>query len=243
VQKTVFITGVLGGIGKSIANKFRNEGYYVIGADRILNNLNYLDLYILLDLNQYVIDANYRERKNSELSKEVQQIDVLINNAAVQKLGDLESITLEDWVETLNVNLTAPMLLSQHFLKLLSQNVGSIINIASIHHILTKPNFVTYATSKSALVGLTKSMAVDLKGKVRVNAISPAAIETDMLLDGFDNNPNIINKLNKIHPIQRIGQPDEVAQMAFLLSDKNLGFINGANINMDGGISSVLSDL
>ncbi len=243
MQKTVFITGVLGGIGKSIANKFRNEGYFVIGADRILNNLNCIDLYILLDLNQYAIDANYRERKNIELSKEVQQIDVLINNAAVQKLGEFESITFEDWVETLNVNLTAPMLLSQHFLKLLSQNIGSIINIASIHHILTKPNFVSYATSKSALVGLTKSMAVDLKGKVRVNAISPAAIETDMLLDGFDNNPNIINKLNKIHPIQRIGQPDEVAQMAFLLSDKNLGFINGANINMDGGISSVLSDL
>lgn len=243
MQKTVFITGVLGGIGKSIANKFRNEGYFVIGADRILNNLNCIDLYILLDLNQYAIDANYRERKNIELSKEVQQIDVLINNAAVQKLGEFESITFEDWVETLNVNLTAPMLLSQHFLKLLSQNLGSIINIASIHHILTKPNFVSYATSKSALVGLTKSMAVDLKGKVRVNAISPAAIETDMLLDGFDNNPNIINKLNKIHPIQRIGQPDEVAQMAFLLSDKNLGFINGANINMDGGISSVLSDL
>ena len=110
----------------------------------------------------------------------------MINNAAVQRLDHVKNIKLEDWQESLNVNLTGPMLLSKLFLNRLETNHGCIINIGSIHQQLTKPEFVTYATTKSALIGLTKAMAVDLEGRVRVNAISPAAIETEMLKAGFE---------------------------------------------------------
>ena len=173
----------------------------------------------------------------------IPRLDVLINNAAVQRLDRLENIKLEDWKESLDVNLTGPMMLSKLFLDRLEQSQGCIINIGSIHQQLTKPAFVTYATTKSALVGLTKALAVDLEGRVRVNAISPAAIETDMLRAGFNNDESAIEELRKIHPVQRIGYPADVAKLALFLASENNGFIHGANILLDGGISSVLKDL
>ena len=109
--------------------------------------------------------------------------------------------------------------------------------------IITKKKFISYATSKSALVGLTKSMSVDLQGKVRVNSISPAAIDTPMLHEGFNNNEQNIKKLNSLHPSQRIGKPNEIAKLARFLAERDLGFLNGANLNIDGGISNVLKDL
>ena len=86
-------------------------------------------------------------------------------------------------------------------------------------------------------------MSVDLQGLVRVNSISPAAIDTQMLRDGFNNDENMVQKLNELHPIQRIGKPAEVSKLALLLAEDELGFINGANICIDGGISNVLKDL
>ncbi|MCU0394198.1 MAG: SDR family oxidoreductase, partial [Thermoflexibacter sp.] len=171
------------------------------------------------------------------------KLDLLINNAAVQLLSPTETNALADWYETMNVNLTAPMLLSQLFLPMIEKEGGSIINIASIHQQLTKPRFVSYATSKSALVGLTKAMAVDLQGRIRVNCISPAAIETDMLRAGFNHDEDALNALKKLHPVQRIGYPEEVARLALFLASEQAKFINGANLQLDGGISSVLHDL
>jgi NAD(P)-dependent dehydrogenase (short-subunit alcohol dehydrogenase family) len=107
----------------------------------------------------------------------------------------VDEIKLEDWNQTMNVNLTGPLMLSQFFLAKLHKSGGSIINIASIHHQLTKKRFIAYATSKSALIGLTKAMSVDLQGWVRVNAISPAAIDTPMLRAGFDNDEHMVQKV------------------------------------------------
>ncbi len=242
-MKCVFITGVLGGIGSALARSFRSSGYYVYGVDMREDFMGHCDRFLRFDIHEYVKDAGYRIKFSQIFEELIPKLDVLINNAAVQRLARLESVRLDDWQETLNVNLTGPMLLSKLFLPKLEQSRGSIINIGSIHQQLTKPGFVAYATSKSALVGLTKAMAVDLEGKVRVNAISPAAIETDMLRAGFDNNEEAIDELRKIHPVQRIGYPDDVAKLALFLASENNGFIHGANFHLDGGISSVLKDL
>lgn len=243
MQKNVFITGVLGGIGAALGKAFRENGYYVFGVDLREDFNENCDRFLRFDINQFVRDAVYRIRFTQIFDEIMPQLDVLINNAAVQKLDNLENIKLEDWQETLNVNLTGPMLLSKIFLQRLEASNGCIINIASIHQQLTKPGFVSYATSKSALVGLTKAMAVDLAGRVRVNSISPAAIETDMLRAGFDDNELAIDELRKIHPVQRIGYPADVSKLALFLASQNTGFIHGANFLLDGGISSVLKDL
>ncbi len=243
MQKNVLITGVLGGIGSALAKAFKENGYYVYGLDRREDYQGNCHRFIQFDLNLFVKDVDYRIQFSALFDEYIPKLDVLINNAAVQLLDRTEDIKLDDWMETLNVNLTGPLLLSKLFLNRLEERQGCIINIASIHHQLTKPRFVSYATSKSALVGLTKALAVDLEGRVRVNAISPAAIETEMLRAGFRGKEKALKKLQKVHPVQRIGYPEEVARLALFLASENNGFIHGANIQLDGGISSVLKDV
>ena len=243
MQKHALVTGVLGGIGSVISRKLKESGYYVYGLD-VRDDFNYTcDRFILFDLDKYVTDSSYRIKFTELFNNLIPRLDLLVNNAAVQRLDTLENLKIDDWQETLNVNLTGPLLLSKLFLDRLVSSKGSIINIGSIHQQLTKKEFVSYATSKSALVGLTKAMAVDLEGKVRVNAVSPAAIETKMLLEGFDNDQEKVRALEALHPVQRIGYPEDVAKLVLFLASENNGFIHGANISLDGGISSVLKDL
>jgi NAD(P)-dependent dehydrogenase (short-subunit alcohol dehydrogenase family) len=142
----------------------------------------------------------------------------------------------------LNVNLVAPFLLVQALLQELENANGSVINIASIHAQVTKPEFVCYATSKTALVGLTRSMAVDLGGRVRINSICPAAVSTPMLMAGFEGKDDRFKELSRMHPLGRIGTPDEIAQVALFLASPAASFITGAAINVDGGIGSRLHD-
>lgn len=243
MKKTVVITGVLGGIGRGLAKAFFESDYNVIGLDIIGGKSEYCHTILQFDLHQYCDSDEYKKQMDLVFKNEIPALFVLINNAAVQILSSLEEIQVEDWKHTLNVNLTGPLLLSQYFLPKLTNSKGSIINIASIHQQLTKKRFVSYATSKSALVGLTKALSVDLQGKVRVNSISPAAIDTQMLRDGFNNDESMVQKLNELHPSQRIGKPAEVSKLALLLAEDALGFINGANLCIDGGISNVLKDL
>lgn len=242
-MKTVLITGVLGGIGSQLARTFKENDYKVIGLDIRTASAPHCDQFYEFDLHQYCSNPTYKNKMEAIFDSEIPELFLLINNAAVQLLGSVDELALADWNQTLNVNLTGPLLLSQFFLSKLEKSMGSIINIASIHQQLTKKRFVAYATSKSALVGLTKAMSVDLQGRVRVNAISPAAIDTQMLRDGFNNDEAKVQLLNELHPSQRIGKPQEVSQLALLLAEDKLGFINGANLNIDGGISNVLKDL
>ncbi|MEA5139289.1 SDR family NAD(P)-dependent oxidoreductase [Arcicella rigui] len=242
-QKSILITGVLGGIGSSIAKMFKENGYFVYGLDIREEQADFVDKLIVFDLHKYCSDEQYRNEFVLYFNDHILSLDVLVNNAAVQLLDKLDDLKLENWQETLNVNLTGPLLLSQLFLSRLEQAQGCIINIGSIHQQLTKPRFISYATSKSALIGLTKALAVDLEGRVRINAISPAAIQTDMLLAGFDGNEEALNQLRMLHPVQRIGYPNDVAKLVLFLASENSGFIHGANLSLDGGISSVLKDL
>ncbi len=243
MSKSIFITGSSGGIGRGIATYFKDKGYQVIGLDIMADGANELDFFIQLDLNLFCVDENYRREKTPDILSHAQHVKVLVNNAAVQILGSFSEVQLSDWQKSMNVNLTAPMLLSQILLSELERNSGNIINIGSIHSQLTKPSFVSYATSKAALLGLTKAMAVDLRGKVRVNCISPAAIETQMLLDGFNGDSIAVKKLEQLHPVERIGRPKDIAEIVYFLAELNKGFLNGANLTLDGGISSVLHDI
>jgi NAD(P)-dependent dehydrogenase (short-subunit alcohol dehydrogenase family) len=237
------VTGSSGSIGSAIVELLHQKGYLVIGLDR--HSGGNADFFILANLNEFATDFLIRQQILNEISDYTKphfQLNLLVNNAAEQLLNATENLTAEQWQQTMNVNVTSPFLLSQGLLAELSKAKGSIVNIASIHNQLTKPKFVAYATSKAALIGLTKSMAVDLAGSVRVNAISPAAVETPMLKAGFDSETAYL-KLHDIHPVGRIGLPEDVAEMVCFLASDKAGFINGANIEIDGGISSVLKDL
>ena len=242
--KTCLITGVTGGIGSALAHVFQDANYRVIGTGRAENPSSLpCAVYIPMDLERYAEDEEYAASKNHHFRKTFNgRLDVLINNAAIQILGNTESITRKDWNATLRINLVAPFLLIQQFLPELESICGCVVNIGSIHARLTKKNFVAYATSKAALAGITRALAVDLGPRVRVNAIEPAAIETLMLKAGFTDKPELYAQLESCHPQLRIGRPEEVARLALAITEGGMAFLHGACVGLDGGISGRLHD-
>jgi NAD(P)-dependent dehydrogenase (short-subunit alcohol dehydrogenase family) len=238
--KTALITGAAGGIGTALCDAFREAGYRVIASD--LRPGSEDDVFVEVDLDRFAVDKKYCTEKSAALRREMDgRLDVLVNNAAVQLLGIAQDITLEDWERSLRVNLTAPMLLTQALLKPLEAAQGCVINISSIHAKLTKPGFVTYATTKAALEGMTRAMAVDLGGRVRVNGIAPAAIRTKMLEAGFEGESNGVAKLVDFHPSRQLGEPFEVGALAVTVAEGG-PFLTGSVFSIDGGVASRLHD-
>ncbi len=242
-QPVVLITGANGGIGKALCRTFMKAGYFVIGTDRENQNCP-CDAYLKFNLIDLITSDNHLQdfRVNVLDLLEHRNFKALINNAATQKLGRVGQITTEEFSHTLNVNVTAPLLLTQLFIEQLEKAKGTVINIGSIHAKLTKQGFVSYATSKAALLGLTQAMAVDLCQRVRVNIIQPAATRTEMLVAGFEGRQESYKQLQAFHPLGRIAEPCEIAKVAIFLVSEAASFITGTAINIDGGIGVRLHD-
>lgn len=243
--ETMIITGACGGIGRELVTEYRNANFHVIAIDskpkiEELGDVDFLEF----NLATLVFDIDSRESLKKSISNLVGQnrIKALINNAAVQTVKRFEDISAEDWQETLEVNLLAPFFFAQLFLEELTANSGSILNISSIHASQTKKGFSVYATSKAALSALTKLLAIELGSRVRVNAIEPGAISTQMLESGFLTEPDKRRMLDRLQPMERIGEPGEVAKLALFLTSDSARFINGSAIAIDGGIRNQLHD-
>lgn len=239
------ITGAAGGIGQALVREFASAGYQVIGIIHATQpEPAPATQYVTCDLARTVQDERYASEIFAQIHQIVGQssLKALINNAATQILGGVDTLSRDDWQQTLQVNLLAPFIWSQAFLPELEQAGGSIVNISSIHARLTKKKFVAYATSKAALSGMTRAMAVDLGPRVRVNAIEPAAIETEMLKAGFEDNDALYNQLRNCHPQHRVGYVEEVANLALVIVEGYIDFLHGACIGLDGGISGCLLD-
>jgi len=242
--KNVLITGAEGGIGTALCRTFKKSGYRVIASDvKKITHKEYDEIF-RFDLHNFCAQKSYRDNIIREIIKSLEGngLSVLLNNAAVQILRRIEKIKRSEFHSTLNVNVLAPFLLAQKLLSELEMANGSVINIASIHSMLTKPEFVMYATSKAALIGLTKALAVELGSRVRVNAIAPAATATPMLLDSFLKKEKSFDELSQKHPLGRIAEPEEIANVALFLASERASFITGTVVNVDGGISSRLHD-
>lgn len=243
-NKFALITGASGSIGKALCQAFTDNGYYVIATDIIDSDEIICDSFIKADLGALCHSdielSGFTEKVLRELDGH--GLHILVNNAATQILGAVNELSTENWMRTLDVNLTAPFLLAQSFLSLLQKTNGSIINISSVHATATKPNFVAYATSKAALSGLTQSLAIDLAPEVRVNAVNPAATNTPMLLEGFLGKKDKYDELKKMHPLERIAEPEEIADVVVFLASDKAKFITGINMDIDGGILRRLHD-
>ncbi len=238
----VIVTGSSGGIGRAICRRFVHEGYRVLGVDHMKHQSDGVD-FLECDLGIYAVDENYRvlvDEKIKECTGD--NVKVLVNNAALQVVKPFMEISAQEYHKVMNVNVTAPYLLSQSLLPVLKSQSGAIVNIASIHAALTKPNFSAYAISKSAMIGMTRALAVEIGGSVRVNALAPAAVETEMLVAGFKGKEAQYELLKGMHPVGRIGSVEEVAEAVFFLARAELPFLNGAVIGIDGGILGRLHD-
>lgn len=243
-QDWAVITGAAGGVGRALCEAFTAAGFGVVAVDKLDSANAIADTRLKID----IADMSTSESACRSIGDAIRgalpgdKLAVLINNAAVQICGRIDDLSVDQWQETMRVNVLGPALLSRELKKPLVQGNGSIINISSIHATQTKKGFMAYAASKSALVGLTRALNVDMGNQVRVNSISPAATATEMLIKGFENEPEKLEELGLFHPIGRIAEPFEVAKVALFLASKDASFISGADIMVDGGISGCLSD-
>ena len=241
----MLITGAAGGIGRALVRRFASAGHAVIATDVVdpPSGLPF-DRFLACDLRRMVEDEAYAADVLDEFRRLLggRPLAALVNNAALQVIGPMPALDRQAWRATLDVNLLAPFLWAQALLPELEAAGGTVLNISSIHARLTKPGFVAYATSKAALSGMTRAMAVELGPRVRVNAIEPAAVATGMLLAGFEGRPDLYRQLEDCHPQGRIGEPDEVASLALAMVDGGMSFLHGACVGIDGGIGARLFD-
>jgi NAD(P)-dependent dehydrogenase (short-subunit alcohol dehydrogenase family) len=244
-QPAVLITGASGGIGRALVKTFDEAGYDVIATDILAAPPEMRSThFITADLQKTVEDEAYAAARIAEIRRYLngRPLKGLINNAAIQILGEARNLSRADWRNTMDVNLLAPFFWTQSLLPELEAAMGCVVNISSIHARLTKGRFAAYATSKAALSALTRSLAIELGSRVRVNAIEPAAIDTQMLRAGFKDDENGFRRLESFHPSGCIGAPEQIGRLALMLVEADSMFLNGAVIPLGGGIEARLHD-
>lgn len=232
-DKVAIITGASRGIGLAIAKLFAAEGakLALTARENLAALKDFKDAKIMkLDL----ADKKSIDSLADETIKAFGRIDILVNNAAVFKQTDFESISAEELDMTLSVNFKGPFLLTQKVLaQMKKQKSGKIINIASGAGKMGSSQASHYAASKAALISLTKSLA-KLAGphNINVNALAPGFIETDMIDAMLSDNRDYVES---IIPLKRVGKPDDVAQAALFLASEDADYITGQTICVDGG--------
>jgi NAD(P)-dependent dehydrogenase (short-subunit alcohol dehydrogenase family) len=180
-------------------------------------------------------------RVHDEAVRRFGPVSGLVNNAGRNSYADPVAMTEADWDEVFSVDLKAAWLVARQVLPgMIALRQGSIVNIASIHAEMTYPGFFPYAAAKSGLVGLTRSLALDMgKHQIRVNALSPGYTETHLVREFFAmNDPSLRRKALDVHPLGRMGQPAEIANCAVFLLSGEASFVTGANWLVDGGLSA-----
>ena len=242
----VLVTGSSRGLGRSIILEYAKNGNDVIInynnskeetlklKDYVESNYHVKALVIKCDISKesdidYMIDKIY---------KEFGHLDILVNNASIDLDQDFELKTKEDFMKTIEVNLVGTYLVSKKIgLKMLERKTGNIINISSTNGIDTPyPESIDYDASKAGVISLTHNLAIYFSPYIRVNAICPGWINTDVskkLSKEFEE-----KELNKIL-LGRFAEPEEIANLAYFLGTDKASYINDSIIRIDGGVKSV----
>lgn len=173
------------------------------------------------------------------------RIDVVSNNAGIQRYGTVETTTEAEWDEVINVNLKSVYLICHEAIPHLRKTKGAIVNMASVQSFATQKSVAAYTTGKHGLIGLTRSMALDFAADgIRVNAVAPGSVDTPMLrwAISLDANPEGLTRvIEKMHPLGRIASPREVAEAVAYLASPRASFVTGATLTVDGGLLLPLS--
>ncbi|MCV2525281.1 MAG: 3-oxoacyl-[acyl-carrier-protein] reductase [Candidatus Lightella neohaematopini] len=236
--KIALVTGASRGIGFAIARLLSLNGFIVIGTStnkyglKAINNCSKSNIIgKILDLS----DLNSIDNFLSNLFNEFSNIDVLINNAGITNDSLFVRMSSKFWQSVINVNLTSIFHITKAIVKrMITNKFGRIINISSVVGSIGNIGQVNYATTKSGIIGFSKSLAKELaRYNITVNVISPGFIMTDMTKNLNDKQKSYI--LSKI-PLNRFGTPEDIAHVVLFLSSNNSSYITGETINVNGGM-------
>lgn len=239
-MKTAIVTGGGSGIGLSIAEKFCKEGLNTVIVGRDNNKL--MNAVALLGENAYPFACDLNDLQSIpdlvyKIVKQFGTIDILVNNAGVNMKKPLLEVTDEDFQQVLHTNVNAVFALSREVARyMVKQESGSIIHISSMAAQYGLPKVIAYSASKTAIDGMTRAMAVELSPLgIRVNAIAPGFIITDMTDKAFNSDPERKAKAIDRTPMGYMGKPQDVADAAWFLASDDSRYITGVVLPVDGG--------
>ena len=236
--KRAVITGAATGIGEAIARRFADEGAAVLAVDlpeQMVSSV-FSGTTSISGLDADVADEATPQRIVDAATTSLGGIDILVNNAGIARPGSIETTTDALWDQVMGINVTAMFKITRAVLPLLkASGRGRIINLGSIMSDMAGPDLFVYGTSKHAVAGMTKSMAVDLgKFGITANYVQPGAVVT-ALSEPFFADEKFRQYWEDKAPVGRLGQPDDVAEAALFLALDEAQFVSGVGLNVDGG--------
>ncbi len=242
MNKNVLVTGGTRGMGEAIVKEFAKNGYNIV-INYVKSNQKAISLRSEIEKEYKVkvlliqADLSYEDEISKMVKTTLQEfgkIDVLVNNAGIVIDKEFVNRTVEDWKQTLNVNLIAPFILTKLIGKeMVKQKSGAIINISSTNGIDTYyPSSVDYDASKSGLISLTYDSAVEFAPYVRVNCVAPGWVNTEM---NKELDEEFVKEETERILVKRFGEPEEIAKVVYFLASDNASFINSSVIKVDGG--------
>ena len=251
--QAALVTGANSGIGEGIALALANDGAKVVvnyvthpeSAQAVVDKIK-ANGGMAIALQADVSKEDEVQEMFKAMYREFGTIDILINNAGIQKDSPFEKMTLNDWQQVLNVNLNGQFLcareavrefLRRGIIKKTSCAAGKIICLSSVHQVIPWGGHANYAASKGAINMFMKSIAQELAPrKIRINSIGPGAIETHINQKAWKT-PKALKKLLTLIPYDRIGQPEDIGKLAVWLASDESDYITGTTVFIDGGMT------
>tara|TARA_Y100001970_G_C14079406_1_gene773836 strand:- start:314 stop:1048 length:735 start_codon:yes stop_codon:yes gene_type:complete len=237
-SKKVFITGASGGIGKALCEKFLSENFTLLLTSsseekikKFHNDYGKNNYYYKVDLS----DRDDIDKCIHNISNNHKDLSVIVNNAGITEDNLLLRMKLDQWDNVIKTNLDSSFLIIKGLLSnMISNRYGKIIGISSVVATTGNQGQANYVASKSGLIGMYKSIALEVaKRNINVNLVSPGFITTSMTNKLNDNQKNDI--LSRI-PMNKFGLPEDVANLVYFLSSDNSNYITGQNFNINGGM-------
>ena len=241
-HRVAVITGAAQGIGAATAALFLEQGTRVARLDKLpeakANPLpnDESHLYVQCDVSR----ADQVGQAFEHVENRFGHLDVLVNNAGIQHYGTVLETSEEAWDRVMAVNLKGAFLCARQALRAMTrQGLGVVVNVASVQGMVSQARVAAYATSKTALLGLTRSIAIDYAPGIRCVAVCPGSVDTPMLRWGVEQAHDpvaIMQECRDMHLLKRIAQPEEVAHLIAYLASDRAGFITGQAFRIDGGL-------
>jgi NAD(P)-dependent dehydrogenase (short-subunit alcohol dehydrogenase family) len=248
--KVAVVTGGASGIGRAAAEILAARGAAVALIDlaeesghetaEVINKQGGKSIFFNVDVSQQRQVQGAVDDTRSVLGP----VDILVVSAGIQRYGNALTTSDEQWDEVMGVNLNGAWYAARACLPDMVGRGGSIVNVASVQSLASQFNVLAYTASKHAVIGLTRSMAMDFASeKVRVNAVCPGTVDTPMLrwAASLDPNPqSVYDECARMHPLGRIAQPEEVGEVVAFLAHDSASFVTGAVWTVDGGLLTLI---